>query len=175
MMWSLARSKRIWTSSGDLAETAALTSTARRRIGSASPRRRCAEQDDAQVAQGPGQHAAVLGAVGEVLGEPLGQRQLAAQVGLGVGEPAGVLLDQGQAVERPGQRLAVPRHGGELGDQLLEHLDGPAVVRLGVGSSSPSSRRTQPRASMASARSLRASACLASAAAARSSSAIARS
>ena len=72
----------------------------------------------------------MLGAVGKVLGQPFDERELAAQVALGVGQPAGALLDQSQAVARLGQRFAVARHRGEFGDQLVEEVEGTAIIGL---------------------------------------------
>ncbi len=76
--------------------------------------------------------ATVLGALGEVLGEPLDQRQLAHQVGLGVGQTASILFDQAQAVACLGQRLAKTRHGGKLSDQGVKQLQGVTIVLLGL-------------------------------------------
>ena len=58
--------------------------------------------------------------------------KLAQQVALGVGQAAGILFDQAQAVARLGERLAKTRRGGKLGDQGVEQLEGVAIVLLGL-------------------------------------------
>ena len=129
--WEMASWCRTRTSSGDRAVIAEFRSMAWRMTGSASAIWPRSWRTIPKSVRPLASIAAVLGPVGEVLGQPAGQRDLAAEVLLGVVQPAVLLLEPAQVVARGGQRLAMPGHGGELGDQLLRQLDRPAVIRLG--------------------------------------------